>query len=64
MTPWFTESLEHLFQGAVMPHVRSHYRKGRPVRAHFRRSPSPGLGEVIAIIAIILFILFILTTVA
>lgn len=44
-----------------MPRVRSHKRKGRPVRAHYRLPP--GL-SMIAIIAIIFFVLFILSTVA
>lgn len=36
-----------------MPHVRGHYRKGRWVRPHYRRSPGVGVGAVLAIIFVL-----------
>lgn len=42
-----------------MPYVKSHYRKGHRVRAHYRRPPGvSGIG--IGTIAVIIFILWVI----
>ena len=44
-----------------MTYVRRHRRRGRPVRAHYRRNPSSGI-PVAVIVAIVIAVLMLMAT--